>query len=267
MSSSEARSPFKGFPNIPAPGGRGETPSLSRFIPREELKDVKLLNWGAIGSPLKVARPGAAAAPEPQAPSPQALLAEQAQVWEARVAEARAQAYQEGYQDGLKALESFKQTHRAEVSQQLGQLLAAFDDQLADQEAHMASQLSRAAVLLARSVLRAELLQHPEQVAHVAREAIGQLVTEARQVVIHVHPDELAFVRLGAADQIEARQARLREDPSLSRGGCRIESNTGSLDATLEARWSQAAQALGHTDVPPPDLKPMSGTSELQEAP
>lgn len=266
MSSSEPRSPFKGFLNVPSPSGRGEAPSLSRFIPREELKDVKPLNWGAIGSPLQVARPGAAA-PEPQAPSPQALLAEQAQIWEARVAEARAQAYQEGYQDGLKALESFKQTHRAEVSQQLGQLLAAFDDQLAAQEAQMASQLSRAALLLAHSVLRTELLQHPEQVAHVAREAIGQLVTDARQVVIHVHPDEVAFVRLGAADQIEARQARLREDPTLSRGGCRIESNTGSLDATLEARWAQAAQALGHADVAPPDVSALPSALESQEAP
>jgi len=254
MSSSEARSPFKGFPNIPAPGGRGDAPSLSRFIPREELKDVKPLNWGAIGSPLKVARPGVAATPAPEAPSPQVLLAQQAQVWEGRVAEARSQAYQEGYEDGLKALESFKQSHRAEVSQQLGALLAAFDEQLATQEELMARQMSRAVLVLARSVLRTELLHHPEQVAHVAREAVQQLVTEAKQVVIHVHPDEVEFVRSGAADQIEARGARLSDDPTLSRGGCRIESTTGSLDASLEARWNQATQALGHEDVAAPQV-------------
>ena len=259
MSSSDGRPTFRGFPNVPPPGGRGEVPSLARFIPREELKDVKPLNWGAIGSPLKPVRPGTTVAPQPEAPSPQVLLAEQAQLWEGRVAEARAQAYQEGYEDGLKALESFKQSHRAEVSQQLGALLAAFDEQLAAQEEHMARQLSRAALVLARSVLRSELQQSPEQVAQVAREAVQLLVAEAKQVVIAVHPDEIDFVRRGAADQIEARQARLSEDPSHSRGSCRIESSTGSLDATLETRWAQAAQALGHEDVAAPQVDASTG--------
>ena len=62
---------------------------------------------------------------------------------------------------------------------------------------------------------------------------------------MHVHPDDLALVQQGAADALAARSARLLADATVSRGGCRVDSDIGRIDAGIEARWSQAAATLG----------------------
>jgi flagellar assembly protein FliH len=42
----------------------------------------------------------------------------------------------------------------------------------------------------------------------------------------------------------------------VQRGGCAIDSDVGNIDATIEARWAQAAAALGSAaawEAPAPD--------------
>ena len=71
------------------------------------------------------------------------------------------------------------------------------------------------------------------------------LVLEAAGIRVLVHPDDPALVAQGAGDALAARGARLMADVTLQRGGCRIESDLGSIDARIETRWAQAAQTLG----------------------
>jgi flagellar assembly protein FliH len=72
-----------------------------------------------------------------------------------------------------------------------------------------------------------------------------------------VHPQDLPLVSEGAGDLLEARGARLVAEPMILRGGCRIESDLGAVDARIESRWAQAADALGQdlpwTDAPAPE--------------
>ncbi|MFM8768182.1 MAG: flagellar assembly protein FliH, partial [Rubrivivax sp.] len=152
---------------------------------------------------------------------------------------------EEGYRDGLVALEGFKKSHSAQVSAQVGQLVQSFDAQWTQLEARMAESVARSAVLLARQVLRSELAVQPELVGDVAREAVNAVMMSARQIVVRVHPDDLALVAQGAEDALKARGARLEPDASIQRGGCQVESDAGSIDATLQARWERAAQSMG----------------------
>lgn len=218
----------------PAPATGTRSPSAyERFIPREELGEVRAWEPGAIG-PQR-------AAPSVQPPAPAPL-----QSWKAKLAAVRQEGYEEGYRDGLAALEGFKKTHAAQASERIGQLLSSFDQQLGALEGQMAETLARSAVMLARKVLRQELLSHPEIVAVVAREAATALSATARQVVVNVHPDDLTWVMEGAGEVLEARGARVQADPTVNRGGCRIDSDTAGVDATIDTRWARAAAALGH---------------------
>jgi flagellar assembly protein FliH len=60
-----------------------------------------------------------------------------------------------------------------------------------------------------------------------------------------VHPDDQAVVTQGAAEVLAARGGRVITDSGVSRGGCLVESDIGSIDATMETRWRRAAAALG----------------------
>ena len=166
-----------------------------------------------------------------------------------QVAAARAQGYQDGYRDGLVALDSFKQSFASQTSAQVGQVLAALDHELSRLEQTIAARVARVATELARQVVRSELTLRPALVDQVAREAINAVLMSARHISVMVHPDDHALVASGCAEALAARGARLLSQPSVARGGCRVESDAGVIDARIPARWAQATHALG-TGVP-----------------
>jgi flagellar assembly protein FliH len=94
-------------------------------------------------------------------------------------------------------------------------------------------------------VVRSELVVRPELVVQVAQDAVNAVLMSARTITVHVNPEDHALISLGAADVLEARDARLVSQPGVERGGCLIESDAGTVDARIGARWHQAVQALG----------------------
>ena len=207
--------------------------AYSRFIPREELGDFAAWKPGAFGAGAETAAAPAA----PPEPTPEE--------WLAKISAARQAGYQDGYRDGLVALEGFKQSFAAQATAQIGALLQGFDSQFGALEQRIAASVAQTAVKLARQVLRAELEQRPELVARVAAEAVNAVLLSARHITVQVHPQDLPLVAEGADEALQARGARLIADPALARGGVVVESDLGAIDARVEARWAEAAAALG----------------------
>jgi flagellar assembly protein FliH len=224
---------------VPPPAGAKPATPYARFIPREELRDFSSWNPGSIGGGFSDASAAQARAAEaaPAGPSAEEI---QAQLHAARQA-----GYQDGYRDGLVALDGFKQTFAQQMTAQIGALLASFDEQLDGLEQQMAHTLARSATLLARQVVRSELATRPELVQQVAEEAVNAVLMSARHIRVHVNPQDQPLVAEGAAEALQARGARLMASSNVARGGCLIESDAGSIDARIEARWQQAAQGLG----------------------
>lgn len=224
--------------NVPPPPGTKGPSAYSRFIPREELGSFAAWSPGTLNGGLDDgnAPPDAATAPPPAADSAPV---------QALVAAARQAGYQDGYRDGLAALDSFKQSFATQMTAQLGQLLRGFDTQLGALEQQMAQALARAAVMLAQRVVRAELHTHPEHVAEAAQQAVNAVLLSARHIRVMVHPDDHALVAAGAAEALQARGARLLVQADIERGGCLVESDLGRIDARIANRWRQAAAVLG----------------------
>jgi len=232
VTNSSSKGPYRNVP--PPPGSKAGSP-YTRFIPREELQGFAA--WAPESFTGEAELPPEAA--------PNEASAEPAV--EARIAAARHGGYQDGYRDGLAALESFKQSLAAQATAQVGQLLQGIDQGFQALEQQVADAVAATAVELARQVLRTELAARPEQVARVATEAVGQVLASARQIALHLHPLDLPLVAAAPADAeaLAARGTRLVADESLARGGCRVESDLGVIDARIDVRWAQAAAALG----------------------
>ncbi len=241
-------------PPPPDSGGAKAHP-YTRFIPREELAGFEAWALGDIsedgvasaGSELFGELSGTAAfgtrmRAEPEAPpvNPGELIAQQLRA-------ARQAGYQDGYRDGLVALEGFKQSFAAQTTAQIGTLVASIGRELDGLQQELAASVARVATALARRVVRSELATEPERVAKVAAEAVDALLLSARHIVVRVHPDDVALVSAGAGETIAARGARLVADPALERGGCRVESDIGGVEAQVGERWRQAAASLGAT--------------------
>lgn len=250
-----------GIRNVPAPPNSKAGTPYTRFIPREELGDFASWTPGAFGG-TDAAAEGSISAGRPQpaqaaAQPPEPTDAE----WQQRIAAARQTGYQDGYRDGLAALENFKSAFAQQATAQIGALLESFDRQTQQLDARIAEALAATARQLAAQVLRHELSVQPSLVAGVATEAVHEVMLSARQVSVFAHPDDLPLIAEGAAEALAQRGARLIADATLVRGDVVVDSDVGHVDARVQTRWAQALAALGSVAeadevVPTRDLRP-----------
>ncbi|MDE2400494.1 MAG: flagellar assembly protein FliH [Burkholderiales bacterium] len=183
------------------------------------------------------------------APAQSASPPEAAPDLEALVDQARKDGYQDGYRNGLVALESYKLAQEAQMaaymSDQVGALAGDFHRRLDSLEQQLAGRIAGVALELARQVVRSELEQRPEGVLTVAEEALGVLLASARQIVLRLNPEDHAMAQGALTEVMQTRGGRLMPDPSVTRGGCVVESDIAVVDASVEARWQRAAAAMG----------------------
>lgn len=187
----------------------------------------------------------AAAAEAAAGPTLEELQAAWQAELQSQVAAARQQGYQDGYRDGLVALDSFKQSYAQQVGAQVAQVLLSLDREVDALEQQLAGSVARIAAELARQVVRSELAVRPALITQVAQEAVNSVLMSARHITVHLHPDDQALVAQGCDEVLAARGARLVVQPGMARGGCRIESDAGVIDARIATRWAQATLALG----------------------
>lgn len=168
---------------------------------------------------------------------------------EAVARDARQAGYQDGYRDGLSALESYKQTQAAQMaafmSDQVGALVNDLHGRLESLEQQLSGRIAGVALELARQVVRSEITLRPEMVLTVAEDAMSTLLSTARQVVLRLNPEDHALAQGALEEQMQSRGARLVADPHVSQGGCIVESDIAVVDASVEARWHKVAAAMG----------------------
>jgi len=130
------------------------------------------------------------------------------------------------------------------VLQLLAAPLQALDDQVEQQ-------LLELAFAVGKQLARRELTAAPAQIVAILRECLEQLPLAAREVRVHLHPEDAAIVRERLATPAEERRWSLIEDPTLARGGCLVRSDSSQIDARFESRvHAVLASALGEQRAP-----------------
>ncbi len=165
---------------------------------------------------------------------------------------ARAEGFERGRREGLvrgqrEGLERAQQIVEQRV-RHLDALLAALAAPVAVMDQQVEEELLALTLAVARQLVRREIKTDPGQIVAVLRNAISVLPVADRGVRVFVHPEDATLLRevLAGGDGEHERAWRLVEDPTLSRGGCRVTTENSRLDATVEGRLAQvAAQILG----------------------
>jgi flagellar assembly protein FliH len=152
------------------------------------------------------------------------------------LADLQAEAHKEAFEQGLA---EGREAGRAEVRAQVDRLAGMFYDLARPFEvldAEVERELLTLAMALARQIVRRELKTDPTQIIGIIREAIAVLPVSAREVRVHLHPEDAAVVREHLAPTESERAWAIVEDPVMARGGCQITSATSRIDARLESR-------------------------------
>ena len=172
------------------------------------------------------------------------------------------QAYDEGFEEGHKAgleaghQEGYKagEQEARNRAQEIGRIANQLSNALKQMDEEVESQLVELAFIMAKQIIRREIQTQPGEVLPVVREALAMLPLSARDVRVHVHPDDAKFLNevLGASQ--EERAWKVLEDMTVSRGGCRVTTAASRIDASLERRLTAlASQVLGDDREPAED--------------
>ncbi len=169
------------------------------------------------------------------------------QEWATFLGQREQEAYARGQREGEKALSEQMVQQRAELANMqqgiLESLRTAVPQVVRETEAALI-----ALALAAAQKLVAGLPINVEMVEAVVREALQQ-VEDASNVMIQLHPEDLLLLRQNHSpllgDASDSGPLRFVTSSDVTRGGCRIETRFGVLDARRETKLKQLNQGLG----------------------
>jgi flagellar assembly protein FliH len=167
----------------------------------------------------------------------------------AEVGDIEAQARKEGYEIG------FKEGHRdgmiageADVNAKIRKftaLIKSLNKPLEDLDDEVIEQLVQLSITVSRQIIRRELKIDPGQVMAVVRESMSILPATARDIKIYLHPEDAKLVReILSVDEDTDRPWKIVDDPVLTHGSCRIQSENSFIDASVEQRLNQVISDL-----------------------
>jgi flagellar assembly protein FliH len=162
--------------------------------------------------------------------------------------------YAEGCDAATAAVRKEQQATQVELDRRV-QNLASILDFMAKPIAALDVEVQRQLVTLvgaiARQIVRRELKTQSDEIIAVIRDTVSLLPLTARDLRVHLNPEDAKLVRTRVAEAGSERAWSIAEDPTISRGGCRVSSENSSIDATLEQRLGAAiAAALGDARAP-----------------
>jgi len=104
-------------------------------------------------------------------------------------------------------------------------------------------QMVQLALTVARRIIQREVAVDRELVMAIARVAIDR-VGDAAQVTVRLSPEDCAAITAANHDGWPAGHVTVVADARLPRGGCRVESELGNIDAGVEAQLQEMTRAL-----------------------
>ncbi|WP_447977073.1 FliH/SctL family protein [Candidatus Nitrospira bockiana] len=157
-----------------------------------------------------------------------------------------AAAYERGLAEGeRRAAERQSRLERQQAV--LAAVIREFERARTDVVERAADQVVELAMAFAGKILREAVERKPELIVAQVREALSR-VADAAAVVVRVHPDDVALLEQMRPHLLEVFErtvsVRIEGEASIARGGCRLETPTRFVDATLDSQVQRLGEAM-----------------------
>lgn len=151
--------------------------------------------------------------------------------------------FDQGYSEGLIQGQQLVQ----EQVVHLQSLMATLAMPLLDLDEQVIDELVELSMAVVKQLVRRELKTSPDEIIAVVKEALSLLPVVTGDVKLELHAEDAEIVRNAMAVSESEPSWKIVENPVLTRGGCRVFTNTSRIDATVETRINAAiASVLGN---------------------
>lgn len=158
------------------------------------------------------------------------------EAWQEGFDSGRREGHEAGYREGRERAQS--------EADALCKLVAASEAAISSMDEQLAEVMVRLCGRIASEVIRQTIKVKPEVVVAVVEELLADVPEGAGRIRLALHPEDLQLVENYLAGSGGEHKPALSSDPTLSRGGARLDTDLSSVDAGLQERWRRVAEAL-----------------------
>ena len=155
--------------------------------------------------------------------------------------EGHAQGHLQGLAQGL----TEGQAQITTISKELSIINRQYQNAIHLARENTANQLLELSLDIAQAMLKTALPVRPELLLPIIEHALQNIPSLQLPSTLHLHPLDIELVQTSLGEELQPANWRLLADPNIERGGCRIETATNEIDATLSTRWQRLQQSLG----------------------
>lgn len=170
---------------------------------------------------------------------------------EMRVAEIEHEAYQKGYDAGREVGFKKGQSEVRRLIDRLGMIVGQAIDVREEIIAASEKQMVDMILMVARKVIKDEVVERKEVVLNNIREALRRIKDRDR-VNIRVNFADLELTTAHKDELIKMmeslRKVNIYEDSRVDRGGCIIETDVGSIDARISTQLKEIEEAIRNAE-------------------
>lgn len=206
--------------------------TLSKVLPYAE-GDAQPVSWRTSGS-------GSAAAPSPQvvrsgSPASQPAAAGANPDFEAQVHQQLQAAFDSGLREGETAARQKLEAEVRRAVEQMAVSAAGLAASRAETIRRAEADVVQLSLEIARRILHREVSVDPAALNALVRAALEKLASK-QICCVRVHPDQEQLVRATLAQLGRGSEIEIVPDVTQSRGGALFETESGTLDASIETQ-------------------------------
>jgi len=176
----------------------------------------------------------------------------QKQAYDEAFAQGKQEGFEQGFEEGKQAgynqgfetgkLEGEKKGYEENLhlirkqTAEFVSLLESLSEPFNELDEIVEEQLADLAITIANQIVRREIKINPEQIISIIHDAISVLPVASQRLTLSMHPDDAELVRTSLALDDISPPWIIIEDHLLTRGGCKVETETSRIDVTVEHR-------------------------------
>lgn len=160
----------------------------------------------------------------------------QKQAYDEAFAQGNKEGFRQGFEDGAKKGYEENAHLLREQGAMFASLLESLSDPFKALDEEVEKELVRLAISIATQIIRREIKMDAGQVVAAVKEAVRVLPLASQKISLHLHPDDAELVRSALSLDEMSPPWRIIEDPLITRGGCKVDTEVSHIDATIENR-------------------------------
>jgi flagellar assembly protein FliH len=168
------------------------------------------------------------------------IEAMQKQAYDEAFAQGKKDGYSEGHSEGFKegSKQGYEENEQVlqDKATQFVSLMESLSQPFKVLDAEVEQELVKLAMAIATQIIRREIKMDPGQIIAAVREAINILPLSSQKTSLFLHPEDAGLVRSALPLDEISPAWRIVEDPLITRGGCKVDTEISHIDATVENR-------------------------------